>query len=270
VRSACSDQRRLTVTAVTVGGEQQLWGLTASSWEAIGTWATVAVAVVAAVAAVRQITAAKDARVEEARAYIAVFMEFSGASSRMIELVIRNFGRTAAFDVRVTTSPAIQCSGVREVVWLPGVIPTLAPGQEWRTLWDFAPNYLGADLPQQYDVTVSFRTVDGSEQTYSYSLDWGAYRGVVNVQVHSVHDGVTALREMRDSMKHWGEGINGLRVYVRDGESKDERERLQWEEAMIEAQADPDFGPRLSSGASGSDPQPTGAPPDDQDEARSD
>jgi hypothetical protein len=78
-------------------------GPSAQTWSAVGDLAgataalgTLAVAIGAVYAAFQQVRQARELREEQARPYVAVFMEPSTRSPRVIDLVIRNFGSTAA------------------------------------------------------------------------------------------------------------------------------------------------------------------------------
>lgn len=244
-------------------GPLEVLGLTAAGWDAIGTWVTVAVAAVAAVAALWQLRQASQARVEEARAYVAIYTEPSRASAMILDLVVRNFGQTAAFDVVISSEPRLMRAQPREELWLPNEIPTLAPGQEWRSMWDFGPAYFESGLPHRYDVVVSFRTVDGERQTYHYTLDWEAYEGAEAVTVYSAHDIAKELKEIRKATRRWTEGMAGLNVFVRDGDSKDARDRHGAERRRVADAGRRNDGERASSDGGSLE---SGQPPSESDE----
>ncbi|WP_020574140.1 hypothetical protein [Actinopolymorpha alba] len=251
---------------------------TPEHWSAAAAWVTVFVAVVATILALRQyrltqesnrtamLSAAQQSELtqeanrnqvkaaiensrltqrlaeEEARPYVIAFMESSAASRFMIDLVIRNFGKTAAYDVQLRVEPVLKRTSDGdevEKVWLPEVIPTLVPDQEWRTFFDFGVRRMkNADLPKTYRAIVSAKDYQGCElpETIS-SLDWGQYEGLMSTTVYTIHDAAKSLREMEKTIKRWREGIQGgLRVYVRDGDVRDER--LEREYADRQAQHD--------------------------------
>ncbi|SRR6266487_406524 len=215
-------------------------GWTTEEWSALGALVaaggavgTLVVAIVAALAAFRQVREARTLRQEQAQPYVAVFMEPSAATVQIIDLVVRNFGTTAAHDVRLTITPRVQRSvegGGVEDVWLPDRLPTLVPGQEWRTMWDSGRYRPQSELPDQHDARVSFRDSRGQALSASYQLDWGAFKGRRWVVTYGIHDAAKALREIDKTMKKWREGLaGGLAVYVRDGDEKDRREHEQRE-----------------------------------------
>ena len=76
-----------------------------------------------------------------------MLMEPHAADWHVIELVVRNFGQTAAYDIRFSfpNPPTVAeyenaADGYANIVelQLPRELPVLAPGQEWRMVWDSA------------------------------------------------------------------------------------------------------------------------------------
>jgi len=165
---------------------------------------TAAIAVVAGTVAWRQLREARRLRLEQAQPYVAVFMEHSAADPKLLDLVVRNFGTTAATDVVLKIDPKPQrasASGVGHMdVWLPDRIPTLVPGQEWRQLWDFTPERVKTDLPERHQAVVTFQDSRGEEHRFDYTLDWGATRTRMYVTTYGIHHGVKALREVAKTL----------------------------------------------------------------------
>lgn len=197
-------------------------------WAAAAAWATVAAAVVAIGVAWRQLGESRHLRREQAKPYVVAFMEPSPASPQIIKLVVRNFGNTTAHDVRVAITPPPKRTDGRngiEAVWLPKEIAMLVPGQAWETFWDYGPDRDDEPrLPDRHEarITCVDLLAPGEPREESRaSLDWGQYKGRRWETIYSVHDGVKALREIRDSVKRWGEFQGGLSVWARDGDAKD-------------------------------------------------
>jgi hypothetical protein len=202
---------------------------TAEQWTAAGTWATVAVASVAAIIGLRQVKESRRLRIDQAQAYVVAYMDQSPASPKLIEIVFRNFGTTAARNIEITVSPKLRRtdgSGGVEDVWVPDVIPFLAPGQEWRTFWDNSPDYLtNAELrgAHRHVVGISFDGVHGTDrQRTSAVLDWDAHRGRLFIGTKTLSDAAAALEKIASSTGQWTEGRDGLAVFTRSGQAKDE------------------------------------------------
>lgn len=205
--------------------------LAPDAWTASATWAAVVVALVAVVVGRRQLQEARTLRKEQAQPYVTVFAEDSGSDPRLIDLVIKNFGKTAATDVRVVFSPPPDSALWREnpalAFMVPDVIPVLVPGQEWRTLWDFTPDRQAAkDLSDQYTATVTFNDSKGNpvDAEYRFVIDW---RMLINrgfAKVYNMHDAAEALREISMVLRDV-KAQHGIKVVTRNGDAIDDRAR---------------------------------------------
>jgi hypothetical protein len=207
------------------------------AWAALAAWVTAGIAVVAGILALGQLTEARSVRLaqeksrrEQAQPYVVAHIEETSGAQLIYDLVIRNYGATAAFDVRLMIDPPPQRAIDRNeppnesgLSWLPERLSLLVPGQEWRTLWD---NFERAntDLPDRHDVTITFRDSDGQDHEYKTVLDWADVKNRQGVNAFGIHEPATALREINKTLKRWGEPSGtGLRVWGRDGERSDRR-----------------------------------------------
>jgi hypothetical protein len=175
------------------------------AWSAAAAWVTATIALTALLVARGQLREARRLRREQAQPYVAVFTDHSGADPQLLDLVVRNFGTTAATDVAIRIDPpphrASTSSEGYGAVWIPDRIPTLVPGQEWRTLWDFTPDRAAAELPDSHDAVVTFRDSWGEIHSFSYVLDWSATRQRMYATVYGAHHGVKALREISETLR---------------------------------------------------------------------
>lgn len=180
-----------------------VWSWSPEVWSALAAWATAGIAVVAGTVAWWQLGEARRLRLEQAQPYVAVFMEHSAADPKFMDLVVRNFGTTAATDIAVEIDPAPRRAAVEgyETVWLPERIPTLVPGQQWRQTWDFTPDRAAADLPDRHEATVTFKDSRGCMHRFKYALDWGAIRYRMSVKVYGVHDAVKNLEDIKEILR---------------------------------------------------------------------
>jgi hypothetical protein len=211
------------VAAVAVGFATD-WA--AEEWAAAAEWLTAGVAVAAGVIAVRQLAEARKLRIEQAQPYVAVFMELSRPNAKFIDLVVRNFGATAAVDVEISLDPTpTQAVTDGAELWLPDRLPVLVPGQEWRTMWDGTIRRHEAGLPDAYTATTRYKDLQGRPSTFTYELRWEPYFRRGSLVTYGEHDAANALREIRKLMKRWTEGQRGLAVFTRDGDARDERRR---------------------------------------------
>lgn len=208
-----------------------------SAWSAIAAWAAVVLGVVAAIYAARQAREARRLRKEQARPYVVVFIDSSPAEWIWVDLVIRNLGRTAARNVRVSVDPSPRrAAGTDPEVPIPARIPILVPGQEWRTFWDGTHVRDGSELPRQHTATVRFEDSTGEEFGETFELDFGPLIDRTMINVYGQHDTAKALRDIKDTLASWKEtpGGQGLRVFSRDGDARDARDRAEWDRRQAE------------------------------------
>lgn len=125
-----------------------------------------------------------------AQPYVVVFLEAvreTKEDNPAVHIVVKNYGRTTARNVRlrfdkrprvISTRLGGQCLPSRSFLPLPDEIPSLVPGQEWRTVWDIGPAYLASNLDRQFPVTVLYRGIGilgGTSRAplkKSHLLDW--------------------------------------------------------------------------------------------------
>lgn len=198
------------------------------AWAAGAGWTTTAIAFVASIAAFWQVREARKLREAQAQPYVVAYMEQSQADMQFIDLVIKNFGTTAARDVRIYSEPVIRRSTGQgtetEDVGLFKVLPILVPQQEWRTFWDSGLTRKNTDLPDEHMVTVEYKDYRGRKMEPTQAvLDWSIYKNCQWLMIYGPHHSAKALREIRNIVKNWSETGGGLRVYARDGDRKDAR-----------------------------------------------
>lgn len=217
---------------------------TITDWiTAIATGVTALVAGVALVFAWLQVREARRARnqagaaeLERAQPHVVMWMEPSSASQVLFDIVIRNFGPTEARNITLTLDPwpkRAMRRGDSDDVTLPDLIPVLAPGQEFRVLWDNGRDRKQSQLPSRHEGTVSYQGLNEVKRHSAAVLDWSVFMSRRWVEVHAVHDVAKALMEIKDEVKRWSEGgSGGLRVTARDGDVKDVRAEAEYEEHL--------------------------------------
>lgn len=215
--------------------------MTAEAWSAAAAWATFLVAVVAAIVGLKQYRATSRASAdqsrlaqalaeEEARPYVVAYMESSAVDVGFIELVVRNYGKTAARDVRMTATPELRRSTPNgdetEPVEVFQVLGLLAPGQEWRCYWDRTWMREKVGLPDEYEVALSYSDSAGTPlRPETLPLSWEPFLANGPLEVYGVHHAAKALRELQKTVARFGDSGagRGVRVYVYDGDARDRR-----------------------------------------------
>jgi hypothetical protein len=192
----------------------ELTNLGSGSWLAVATWALVALGVIGLFYANRQLRKNRQLKSDQIRPQVAMFMEPHAADWHVIELVVRNFGQTAAHDVRFQFANPPTVAIYEDNVYdaqpdvaeldLPSELPFLAPGQEWRTVWDSAISreQLGGAIRSRFDGTLTYfdyprpeRDKRGSrfwnkrqEFESKVCLDWATLQPVQRLELLTTHD----------------------------------------------------------------------------------
>lgn len=236
----------------------------ADAWAALAAWFTVAIAlgtvIVAGVYARRQVEEAKNqvrearnAREEQAQPNVVVFMEPNRSVWESIELAVKNFGSTPAYDVRMKFYPEPRVSpsnlddrGITDLPY-PKLIPFLAPGQEWRTAWDFGPDRLEDDrLEKRHEASVHY--VDSNKKPYTTRavLDLETLESLRQVGVSTINDVARSLEHQNrllakvvDNLAYFATEHRGIWVYHGDAETESQHrteanaERRRRHDALI-------------------------------------
>ena len=198
-----------------MGWVQSGWhGITnveSSTWLVWAAWAAILLGVVALVFTNRQIRLNRRLAAQQTRPHVAMFMEPHPVDWHVIEIVVRNFGQTAAYDIRFSfpTPPTVAeyenaADGYADVVELklPGELPVLAPGQEWRMVWDSALDRaeIGSGIESRFAGTViyydrpdrsrgwRFWQADRPALQTDVVLDWDALPPVQRIELMTTHD----------------------------------------------------------------------------------
>lgn len=199
------------------------------TWLAWAAWAALALTVIALVYTHRQIQRSRRLAAEQTRPHVAMFMEAHAADWHVIELVVHNFGKTAAYNVRFgfPHPPTVAeyedaHDGYANVVELklPDEIATLAPGQEWRMVWDSALDRveLGEGIESRFSGTVTYYDRPDDPPGWKFwhprrrpletqvVLDWESLPPVHRIELMTTHD-----RARREKQKL--ELLRGLLTY---------------------------------------------------------
>lgn len=195
----------------------EFWGLTSTGWTAIAALGAGATTVIAGVAAwlalgqlrtaTRQLQASRDAQVEAERPYVVVDVEPSPAAIQLLDLVIRNIGKSAAFTTRVTITPELKRAQeqpgfeLAKAKALTDPIHLLPPGREIRMLLDNLAKRKDSELPDQYTAAVQYSSSSGESWSESYTLDLAVTRGAMSVDIKGIHHVAKELIEIRQYLQ---------------------------------------------------------------------
>jgi hypothetical protein len=167
--------------------------VSAEGWSASGTWAIASVAAVASFFALRQVREARITREKRAQPNVVVHAALNPEVSQYFDFVVKNYGQTPAYHVKlkfpvltVTPYESLVTGEHTTELHIPDELAVLAPGQEWRTLWDSAiereqhrNDNDGRDvLGSRFEGTVKFRDSGGDRYTNRAILDWNSFHNI--------------------------------------------------------------------------------------------
>lgn len=190
-----------------------LTDLGSAGWLAIAAWAALALGVVVVLVVNRQLNKNRQLKSDQVRPQVTMFMEPHASDWHLIELVVRNFGQTAAHNIELHFGehPTVAIyedsdhDGELDVteLHLPSELTVLAPGQEWRTIWDSAISreQLGGSIGSRFGGTLTYYdqagTEDGKQRRFGPKrreftshavLDWKALQPVQRLELMTTHD----------------------------------------------------------------------------------
>jgi hypothetical protein len=192
------------------GPDGQVFALSASAWTALAAWLAVLIGVVGLLYAWRRIRRTERQSAELIQPNVAMFIEPNAKDWHLIELVVKNYGRTSAYAIRfefvdAPTVPRYENAyddGYVDIVPLdlPTEIPFLAPSQEWRTVWDSALDrkQLGDSIESHFEgeliyfdrpaETAHKRNRKRREHRTPVVLDWATLHPVERLELLTTHD----------------------------------------------------------------------------------
>jgi hypothetical protein len=203
---------------------------TARDWSALAALVTAAIALLALVIASYHWHEVRALRREEAAPYVVALLEPDRADPRIVHLVIRNLGTTVAHGVRVSVTPRpVRSDGVGGGdLPYPSELPSLAPGQEQRTFWDFGPwRYQQRDqLGARHRVHIDYADFRGQPHRSDSSLDWAALMlGPGWVGRHSMDDLDRHIESVERSLRQIAGAVGAPPTAVGQGSTAGRVER---------------------------------------------
>src|SRR5690348_10236351 len=226
--------------------------MSAGGWTALAAWLAVMVGIGALVYAWRQYQQAKAQSAELTQPNVAMFMEPAANDWHLVELVVKNFGKTPAYGIRFefANPPTV---GKYETAYedryvditelnLPAEIPYLAPTQEWRIVWDSALDRreLGEAIASRFHGAVTYydqpkasgRTKQKRTQFRSTAvLDWATLHPVERLELLTTHDLARQEKQKLELLRH-------LLTYYHYAASESREDVLRVEINRVRAAAD--------------------------------
>ncbi|WP_102141952.1 hypothetical protein [Mycobacterium hubeiense] len=194
-------------------GTVEEWGrelaeFSPGAWLAVAAWVAIVVVVVALLYVWRQYQRSKERKAELTQPNVSMFMEPSATDWHLIELVVKNFGQRPAYGIRFefANPPTVGRYETADDHFvdivplnLPAEIPYLAPGQEWRMIWDSAMDrkQLGEAIASRFDGAITYYDqptagrqgkTAGRKFRNTAVLDWATLPPVDRLELLTTHD----------------------------------------------------------------------------------
>lgn len=216
----------------------------ADAWSALGTWATAAIAAVAAWFALRQVEEARKTRERVAQPEVIVFIDHNPKNWQYLDLVVKNFGQTTAYNIQLTLPPLDVGRRDRvtgnptSTLYVPEHIAVLAPGQEWRTVWDSAVRReeRKAELRTNFVGEVTFDSEMLSSSTQKHynnpiALDTKMFRSILRInETEPAKLVADQIAGVADALTSFHDDESGVWVYNLPGGAEQDRRRQAYEE----------------------------------------
>ena len=121
------------------------------------TWSMADAASKAALASEKSINEMKLGREDQSKPKVVCYFEHNSKTRQTYDLVIRNYGHSAAFNVNLAFSPELQHYGAMSLRPLKEKhFRIMAPGYEWRTFWDSFPGTDMSRTPDEFIAVITF------------------------------------------------------------------------------------------------------------------
>jgi hypothetical protein len=195
--------------------------VSAGAWTALAAWLAVVVAIAALAYAWRQSRRAKQQTEELLQPNVAMYMEPAANDWHLVELVVKNFGRTPAYGIRFEFANPPTVGKYESqyddhyvdiaVLNLPAEIPYLAPSQEWRIVWDSALDRreLGEAIASRFDGAVTYygQPPDAGKRNRpqlrsTAVLDWATLHPVERLELLTTHDLARQEKQKLELLRH--------------------------------------------------------------------
>ncbi len=181
------------------------------------TWSMADATSKAARASEKSIDEMRLAREEHSKPKVVCYFDHHTRKRQIYDLVIKNCGNSAAFNVKLVFSPQLERYGARGLPALKEKrFRVMAPGYEWRTFWDSFPGTDISKTPDEFIANVTFDWDSGRRhEAYDTDFDVKSLIGhwidetSVEDSLQEIAKSVEAVRD-DDSLREIAEGIKNV------------------------------------------------------------
>ncbi len=177
----------------------------------------------------------KKLRKVETDPNISIYLEPQEQWISLMDLVIQNNGRGAAYDVRFEISPDFECREGEHLSSNPFMqhVRYLAPGQKLKLFLASAVEVLPRATGKAFTMTASYRSATGQAFKEEFNLDFEHFRGMVTVAKSPLYKIADLLEKIQREWDHIASGFRRIKVEVWD-QADLEKEREEYEKQREE------------------------------------
>lgn len=156
---------------------------------------------------------ARELREAQTRPFVVIDLDSSAHT--LFDLVVTNIGPTMARNVEFIFQPRAETTDKDldpyKLKMFRDGISSLAPAKEIRALFDQGPRRINSDLPDTYEVTITYTDQSGKRHyEETVDLDFGLYWGRRTVHVKGVHDLHRELERISTEIRKWTASGSGI------------------------------------------------------------
>ncbi len=177
----------------------------------------------------------KKLRKVETDPNISIYLEPEEQWISLMDLIIQNNGRGAAYDVRFTIDPDFECRKGQFLSAFPFMqhIRYVAPGQRLRFFLASAVEVLPRETGKAFRITASYRSETGQTYREEFNLDFEHFRGMTTIGQSPAYKIADVLEKIQKDWDHVVSGFKRLKVEVWD-QADLEKEREEYEKQREE------------------------------------
>jgi hypothetical protein len=137
------------------------------------------------------------ARAQELAPYVVAF--FDTPEDTWVDLVVKNVGKTPAFDVKITLKPTTLT--LDQIPFVRSTSPAIPPNYEIRAYVSMLKSYLDSGDPLTIEAEVSYRGEAGESPTVvKHVLDLSIHKNRVSVSRKGIQDVAESLKTINKTL----------------------------------------------------------------------
>lgn len=193
----------------------------------------------------------KKLRKAETDPNLSIFLEPEEQWISLMDLVIQNNGRGAAYDINFQITPDFEYGKGEYLSSLPFMqtIKYMAPGQRLKFFLASAVEVLPRATGKAFKITASYKNATGQTFQEEFNLDFEHFRGMHKIGEPPIYKIANTLEKFQKDWDHVVSGFKRLKVEVwnqADMEKEREEYKKQREEFLKQQERKPDPPPSAS------------------------